>query len=346
MELVVSKQTATEAHDARDIARGRLDEVGKKAVEVHTNVVLLSKKSSDTRSQLEQKRRNLEALKKRALWKKEEFQGVVDHTNEEIRKLQEELAAIQAELASEKEKARSLPEQLQQAKKELAEKSVRVRELESTQQKLETSLENQRERVNQLLMQESVASDLQQHNMEIKVLINCRLHISDINLYILVKIIMQHQLVTAKKELEAKTAEVASLKKTVAFQDGEVKRLSAEVLSKEDLLKTMLLVRLSQSQMSKPDHTQELKSKEELQRLTEEVSELRAKLFRAEDAKQEAQRQIEAAEQKSMLLQEIVREYKEIVREYRQTPPPIPPRRARKPASEVSVPLLVVNSHS
>ena len=141
-------------------------------MEVQTNVVLLSKKSSDIRSQLEQKRRNRETLKKRVLRKKEEFQGVVDHTNEEIRKLQEELAAIQAELASEKEKARSLPEQLQQAKKELAEKSVRVRELESTQQKLETSLENERERVNQLLMQESVASDIQQHNTEIKVLIN------------------------------------------------------------------------------------------------------------------------------------------------------------------------------
>ena len=164
---------------------------------------------------------------------------------------------------------------------------------------------------------------------------------------------MQLQLVTAKKELEAKTAEVASLKETVAYQDREVKRLSTEVLSKEDLLKRLLLVQPSQSQMSKPDHAQELKSKEELQRLTEEISKLRAELFRAEDAKQEAQRQIEAAEQKSMHLQEIVREYKEIVREhkeivreYRQAPPPIPPRRARKPASEVSVPLFVVNNHS
>ena len=194
MELVVSKQTATEAHNSRDITRGRLDEVGKKAVEVQTNVVLLSKKSSDTRSQLEQKRRNLEALKKRVSWKKEEFQGVVDHTNEEIRKLQEEFAAIQAELASEKKKARSLPEQLQQAKKELAEKSARVRELESAQQKLETSLENQRERVDQLLMQKSVASDLQQHNMEIKVLINCLYLYMYLILLSLVRIFLLKQL--------------------------------------------------------------------------------------------------------------------------------------------------------
>ena len=154
---------------------------------------------------------------------------------------------------------------------------------------------------------------------------------------------MQHQLLTEKKELEAKTAEVASLKETVAYQDGKVKRLSAEVLSREVLLQSLLT---QFSQATKPDHTQELKSNEELQRLTEEVSELRAKLFRTEDAKQEAQRQMDAAELKSMLLQEIVREYKEIVREYRQTPPPIPPRRVRKPASEVSVPLFVVNSHS
>ena len=154
--------------------------------------------------------------------------------------------------------------------------------------------------------------------------------ISDItvfNSYILVKIIMQHQLITAKKELEAKTAEVASLKETVVYQDGEVKRLSAELRSREALLQS-LLTQLSQA--TKPDHTQELKSKEELQRLTEEVSELRAKLFRAEDAKQEAQRQMDAAELKSMLLQEIVREY-------RQTPPPIPPRRVRKPTATSAV---------
>ena len=172
MELVVSKQTATEAKNTRDIARGRLDEVGKKAVEAQANVALLRKQSSDTRCQLGLKRRNLEALRKHPI-RKEEFQGVINYTNEEIRKLQEELTAIQAELASEEDKARSLPEQLQQAKLELAEKSARVRELESAQQKLETLLEHERERVDQLLMQESVASDLQQHNMEIKVLINC-----------------------------------------------------------------------------------------------------------------------------------------------------------------------------
>ena len=170
MELVISKQTATEAQIARDVARGRLDDVGKKAVEVQSNVAALTKISSDTQQELELKRRNLEALRKVPVSKKEQFQGDVDHTHKEIQKLQEELKAVQAELASEKEKARSLPGQLQQAKKELAEKSVRVQELESAQQKLETSLENQRERVDLLLMQKSVASDLQQHN-EIKVLI-------------------------------------------------------------------------------------------------------------------------------------------------------------------------------
>ena len=178
MELVVNKQTATEAQNARDIVRGRLDEIGKKAVEVQTNVAALSKISSDTQDQLELKQRNLEASQK--------GQGDVDRAHKEIQKLQEELEAVQAELASEKEKARSLPNQLQQAKKELAEKSVRVQELESAQQKLETSLESQRERVDQLLMQKSIASDLEQHNTEMKVLISCLcilLYPSSLSLY-------------------------------------------------------------------------------------------------------------------------------------------------------------------
>ena len=121
---------------------------------------------------------------------------------------------------------------------------------------------------------------------------------------------------------------MANLKETVAYQDREVKRLSDELRSREALLQT-LLMQLSQT---RPDHTQELKSKEELQRLTEEVSELRAKLYRAEDVKQEAQRQMEAAELKSRLLQEIVRENM-------LTPPPVPPRRARRPTmtSDVSI---------
>ena len=149
--------------------------------------------------------------------------------------------------------------------------------------------------------------------------------------------IIQHQLATAKKELEAKAAEVANLKEIVAYQDGEVKRLSAEVRSKEALLQP-LLMQLSQSQMTRPDHTQEMKSKEELLRLTEEVSELRRKLYRAEDAKQEAERQMEAAELKSRLLQEFVRESG-------QTPPPVPPRRARKSISpsQVSISLVTIN---
>ena len=134
-----------------------------------------------------------------------------------------------------------------------------------------------------------------------------------------------------KKELEAKAAEVASLKGTIAFQEREVKRLSDELCSREALLQT-LIMQLSQSQMTKPDHTQELKSKEELQRLTEEVSELRAKLYQAENAKQEAQRQMEAAELKIRLLQEIVRESM-------LTPLPVPPKPSRKPTStsEVSI---------
>ena len=144
---------------------------------------------------------------------------------------------------------------------------------------------------------------------------------------ILVKKIIQHQLATAKKKLEAKALEVAKLKETVAYQEWEVKRLSDELRSKDALLQT-LLMRFSQTRL---DHTQELKSKEELQRLTEEVSELRRKLYRAEDAKQEAERQMEAAKLKSRHLQEFVREYM-------QPPPPVPPK-PKNPTStsEVSI---------
>ena len=168
-ELVVHKQTTTEARNARDIARGRVDDVGEKAVEIQTNLALLIEKSCDTEKELERKQTALRAFQKIPEKEKEEFQGIIDHTNNEIQKFQKGFEAIQAELASEREKARSLPEQLQQATKELAEKSARVEELEWARQKLETLLEHERKSVNQLLMQATVASDSQQHSMEMKV---------------------------------------------------------------------------------------------------------------------------------------------------------------------------------
>ena len=159
MELAKKKQTATEAQIARDIARGRLDEVGQ---EVVTNVELLIKKSSDTYHQLELKQSELKALRK--------FPGKKEnHTIQEIQNLREEHAAIQTELASQKEKARSFPEQLQHAYKELAEKSAIAQERVLAQKILETSLEHKRETVDQLLIQEGDFSDLQ-HCREIKVL--------------------------------------------------------------------------------------------------------------------------------------------------------------------------------
>ena len=170
-ELVVHKQTTTEARRAREIARGRVDKVGEKAVEVRAQVALLLKKSCDIQKELEPKQSTLRALQKLTEREREgEFQGAIDHTNKEIQKLQREFDVVQAELASEREKARSLPEQLEQATKELAEKSAKVWELEWARQNLETLLEHERKSVDQLLMQATVASDLRQHNMEIKVL--------------------------------------------------------------------------------------------------------------------------------------------------------------------------------
>ncbi len=325
MELLVSKQTATEAQNARYIARGRLEKVGEQAVETQTKVTQLLKKSSDTWDQLELKQKTLKVFQKLPESEKAELQGVIDHTNQEIQKLQEELEIIQAELESEKKKACSLPDQLSQANKELAEKSARVQELEWVRQELDTLLELKRKRVDQLLMQVAAASNLQQYNMKMKVIKILTFGISDVNLYIY--IFIQHQLVTIKMELEAKIAEVANLKQTVAYQDAEVQRLSAKLRSKEALLHVQILL-MQLSQATKPDHTQELKSMGELQRLTEKVSELRVKLLYAEDAKQEAQRQMEAAELKSRLLQEIVREY-------RQNPPPVPPRQLQRLAPKL-----------
>ena len=121
---------------------------------------------------MEPKQSTLRVLQKLTEREKEEgeVQGAIDHTNKEIQKLQREFDVVQAELASERETARSLPEQLEQATKELAEKSAKVWELEWARQNLETLLEHERKSVDQLLMQATVASDLRQHNMEIKVL--------------------------------------------------------------------------------------------------------------------------------------------------------------------------------
>ena len=141
-------------------------------MEVRAQVALLLKKSCDIQKELEPKQSTLRVLQKLTEREKEEgeVQGAIDHTNKEIQKLQREFDVVQAELASEREKARSLPEQLEQATKELAEKSAKVWELEWARQNLETLLGHERKSVDQLLMQATVASDLRQHNMEIKVL--------------------------------------------------------------------------------------------------------------------------------------------------------------------------------
>ena len=113
--------------------------------------------------------------------------------------------------------------------------------------------------------------------------------------------------------MEAKTEEIDILKQTITSQNAEVKSLRTELDAKEALLQ-LLLTQLSQA--TEPDPTQQLK----LQKLIKEVSELRVKLFDAEDAKQKAERQKEAAELKSSLLQEIVRDIR--------SPPPVPPRKS------------------
>ena len=134
----------------------------------------------------------------------------------------------------------------------------------------------------------------------------------------------QNQLEAAKQDLKTKAGEIDLLKQTIANQDEEVKSLLTEFRAKEALLRMQL------SQGTKPDPTQQLK----LQRLTKEVSELRAKLIHAEDAKKEAERRMEAAELESRLLQKIMRENM-------RSPPHVPPKPARKSTQKSTPPEVI-----
>ena len=161
-EVAVKKQALSEAQEARDIARGRLNEAEKKRLEAETNMVILIEKESGIEKQLE--------LKKRALQKLQEKENEAPK-NEEIQKLQQELKVVQTKLTLEEETARSFREQFQEASEELDDKSVRVQDLEKEQRKLETQLEIEKMKAGQLLMLATAASK-SQHHQEIEV--QCR----------------------------------------------------------------------------------------------------------------------------------------------------------------------------
>ena len=86
------------------------------------------------------------------------------------------------------------------------------------------------------------------------------------------------------------------LTETIAPRDMEVKRLSALLQTQEALQQTLL-------NQTTADLVQGLKV-EELQKLTAEVSELRTRLYKAEDDQQKAQLQMDTAQLKHELLQE------------------------------------------
>ena len=110
------------------------------------------------------------------------------------------------------------------------------------------------------------------------------------------------------------------LRQTIAHKEGEVKGLSTQLQAQEALRQRLLTQPLL---ATKPDPTRELEVEEGLQRLTEEVTELRTRLVEAEGEKQEAQRQMETAQLESRLLQEFTIE----LRAARQ-PPPLKPKPA------------------
>ena len=170
VELMVRKQTSSEAQNARALAREKFQQIKRDAVQVQTRVTKLIAQRIEIRKQLEQKERGLRKLQRIQEREKGELQSLIDERNEEITRLQQALEAVQAELAFEKQKASSLQEQLQQATKDLEVKSARVQELESSRQELVTLLDSQRKMVDQLLMQQAAASNSQQqYTKEIQV---------------------------------------------------------------------------------------------------------------------------------------------------------------------------------
>ena len=94
----------------------------------------------------------------------------------------------------------------------------------------------------------------------------------------------------ARQESEAKAREMEGLEQTMALKEGEVKGLHTQLQSQEALLQRLLTQPLPDTQ---PGPTQELEVEKELEGLTLEVAELRARLVEAEDRKLEAQRQME-----------------------------------------------------
>ncbi len=169
-ELVVKKQTSSGAQNARALAKEKFEQVKQDAVQVQTRVTQLITKRTEMLKLLEQKECGLRTLQRVQEREKGELQSLIDEKNNEIARLKQELEAVQAELAAEKQKASSLQRRLQHATEDLAGKSARVQELEWARQKLETLLDSERKRVDQLLMQQTAASNSQQqYTKEIEV---------------------------------------------------------------------------------------------------------------------------------------------------------------------------------
>ena len=163
-ELMVKKQTSSEAQNARTLSRKNYERVRQDAVQVQTRVTQLITQENGILKLLEQKQCRLRTLQRAQEREKGELQSLIDEKSDEIPRLKQELEAVQAELVSEKKKSscNCLQKRLQQATEDLAGKSARVQELEWVRQKLETLLDSERKRVDQLLMQQTAASNSQQ----------------------------------------------------------------------------------------------------------------------------------------------------------------------------------------
>ena len=124
--------------------------------------------------------------------------------------------------------------------------------------------------------------------------------------------LLQRQLSAARQECESKGNKIEGYKAVISQKDEEVQRVFRQLQSCEALLQ-------QQTTKSSPSYesstctpktipTYELRKEEEIFQATNEVTELRVRLVQMEDEKQEAVRQLEAAQLEKKLQQEIIAE--------------------------------------
>ena len=110
----------------------------------------------------------------------------------------------------------------------------------------------------------------------------------------------QHQLSNARVERESNAKEIGQHKLTIAQREGEMKTLQLQLHKQETLIQ-----KLDQGSavVREGSASQELELQQKLFQVTSEAAELREKLEKAEEGKQDAVREMEATWVKSDIVQ-------------------------------------------